>query len=535
MKKLVLLLFVLAGAANMIFAQPAGYYNNASGKYGTQLKSALHSIVRNHVRYPYTSSSTDTWDILKQTDKDTTNSANVTLLYTGWTKDGEDEYAGGSGWNREHVWPNSHGFPNQGDTAYTDVHHLRPSDISVNSARGNKDFDNGGTQYIDGDGPTNCYRDSDSWEPRPEVKGDVARMIFYMATRYEGSYDLELVDYTNTPNNPILGKLSTLLEWNRQDPPDDFERNRNDVIYSYQQNRNPFIDHPEYVDRIYYPGEFVINYAEHFSENRIVVYFNEPVDVATASVLENYMLDRGVNNPYAVITGFNENPNAVALLFADLQPLTTYNISVSNVKSSTNDEIVEGSLATFTTDEVVPVELVSFSASVSGNVVTLNWKTATETNNNGFDIERKTKSVWEKIGFVSGNGTTSEISEYSFVDNTPATDVAYRLKQTDYDGSFVYSKTVEVTVVPSEFELAQNYPNPFNPSTTISYTLPEESHVVLKVYDVLGNTISTLVNENIEAGAHQVKFNADGLNSGIYFYSIHSENAVITKKMIVLK
>ncbi|MBN1327117.1 MAG: endonuclease, partial [Candidatus Cloacimonetes bacterium] len=133
---------------------------------------------------------------------------------------------------------------------------IRPSDTSVNSARSNLDFDNGGNEYIDGDGPTGCHFDFNSWEPRPEVKGDVARMIFYMDVRYEGEYgepDLEMVDWVNSApeNQPYHGKKSTLLSWHHEDPPDDWEMLRNDKIYSYQQNRNPFIDHPEFVERIW--------------------------------------------------------------------------------------------------------------------------------------------------------------------------------------------------------------------------------------------------------------------------------------------
>lgn len=239
---------------------PDGYYNDAENTSGTQLKSALNTIIDGHTNYSYS----QVWDILRETDKDPNNSDNVILLYTGRSQEkfyqdsgsGDySEYDNGNGtynnsWNREHVWPKSHGFPSTSDTAYTDVHHLRPTDRTVNSARGTKDFDNGGSPHSEA---TDCNTDNDSWEPRVAVKGDVARMMFYMVVRYEDSseYDLELVDYTGTSSNPILGKLSTLLSWHNQDPVDDFERNRNEVIYGYQNNRNPFIDHPNLVDHIW--------------------------------------------------------------------------------------------------------------------------------------------------------------------------------------------------------------------------------------------------------------------------------------------
>ncbi len=254
---LILLLFLLAGS---LFAQiPVDYYTPAEGLSGDNLKAALHDIIKDHKEFPYSSSSTDTWDILKESDKDTINPENVILIYSGWNMNAALEFNSGKGWNREHVWAKSHGGFNTNPGPGTDVHHLRPSDISVNAARGNKDFDDGGSIYIDADGATTCLTDNDSWEARNEVKGDIARMLFYMAVRYEGENgepDLELVDQVNTSSlttsgKGYHGKLSTLLEWHKADPVDRFEIARNNIIYSFQENRNPFIDHPEFVDKIW--------------------------------------------------------------------------------------------------------------------------------------------------------------------------------------------------------------------------------------------------------------------------------------------
>ena len=188
---------------------------------------------------------------------------------------------------------------------------------------------------------------------------------------------------------------------------------------------------------------------------------------------------------------------------------------------------------------IVPVELVSFSASVSANVVTLSWSTATELNNRGFEIERSSDKIdWRTNGFKEGNGTTSEPQNYSF--NDDLSDITsdrlyYRLKQLDFNGSFEYSNTIEVVVPPSEFLLSQNYPNPFNPSTTISYQLPVNSFVSLKVYNVLGNEVASLVNEQKQAGEHEIEFNASGLGSGVYFYTLKAGNFIQSKKMLLLK
>jgi photosystem II stability/assembly factor-like uncharacterized protein len=190
----------------------------------------------------------------------------------------------------------------------------------------------------------------------------------------------------------------------------------------------------------------------------------------------------------------------------------------------------------------VPVELTSFTASISGNNVNLSWSTATETNNSGFEIERSKKlevrsQMWKKIGFVIGNGTTTEPQFYTYIDGslTPGK-YFYRLKQIDYDGTFQYSKIVEVSLLkPEEFNLEQNYPNPFNPVTIINYQLPINNFVSIKVYDVLGNEVATLINEEKPAGNYEVEFDATGLTSGVYFYQLKAGSFTEIKKMSLLK
>lgn len=268
-----------------VFAQiPVGYYDDAQGLTGEDLKYALHNIIDDHIPFSYN----DLRDfILKNTDEDPDNNNNVILLYSGRSQDKNTFGGDPDDWNREHVWAKSHGDFGNNPPAGTDAHHIRPTDVSVNSARGNLDFDMGGTPVAQAPG---CFKDDDSFEPRNAVKGDVARMIFYMATRYEGGGtvpDLEVVDAVNTYPNPQHGKLSQLILWNSQDPPDDFERNRNDVIYyQYQENRNPFIDHPEYVDAIWGdPSNIESNELED-----IKVYPNPASDLLHISTQENQNL-----------------------------------------------------------------------------------------------------------------------------------------------------------------------------------------------------------------------------------------------------
>ncbi len=229
------------------------YYSSTQNLWGADLKAALHGIIDNHTELSYSG----VWDALKNTDEDPDNPNNVILLYTGWSYKKSDQNTGDKyGWNREHVWAKSHGDFGTSAPAGTDIHHLRPADVTVNSKRGSLDFDNGGTLYTDDDGPTECRYDGDSWEPRDEVKGDVARMMYYMVVRYEGddtSYDLELVDYTPSTSSkePLFGKQSTLYQWHQQDPVNNWERRRNDRIdANWQHNRNPFIDYPEFASRM---------------------------------------------------------------------------------------------------------------------------------------------------------------------------------------------------------------------------------------------------------------------------------------------
>jgi hypothetical protein len=193
-------------------------------------------------------------------------------------------------------------------------------------------------------------------------------------------------------------------------------------------------------------------------------------------------------------------------------------------------------------ENIIPVEFISFTAATSTNSILLNWKTATETNNMGFQIERrKTKDdkleEWNLIGFVNGNGTTTVTQTYSFNDeNLPSGKYQYRLKQIDFNGMFEYSNVVEVELIsPTEFSLSQNYPNPFNPTTTISYELPFTSKVMLKVYNLLGKEVATLVNGTKEAGSHTEQFNASHLASGVYFFKLTANQFSSVRKMLMMK
>jgi photosystem II stability/assembly factor-like uncharacterized protein len=183
------------------------------------------------------------------------------------------------------------------------------------------------------------------------------------------------------------------------------------------------------------------------------------------------------------------------------------------------------SLMAITLPDIVPVELTAFNAVVENGKVLLKWSTATETNNRGFEIERKEEGGdYSVIGFIEGNGTAAAANNYSYTD-VPGVNAkfVYRLKQIDYDGTYEYSGEVTADMqLPSEFALEQNYPNPFNPVTTIAFSLPYDSEVVLRIYNVLGQEVKQLLHNNLNAGRHEIRFDASGLNSGIYIYSIEA-------------
>jgi hypothetical protein len=166
----------------------------------------------------------------------------------------------------------------------------------------------------------------------------------------------------------------------------------------------------------------------------------------------------------------------------------------------------------------------------------LEWQTASEINNNGFEIERRTYDSWETIGFIKGKGTSTDINKYIFKDdlNINNIETSYRLRQLDYSGAFSYSEEVTLSGEVS-YRLFQNYPNPFNPSTVIKFTLPEENLINLSVFNLLGEKIIELKNEIMKPGQYKVEFNGSGLSSGVYFYRLQAGNYVESRKMLFVK
>jgi endonuclease I len=255
---------------------PPGYYDTVVTTSPETLRATLHDVIDGHTKIPYTSSSTDTWNVLELADQDPNDSTNILDVYRNRSF---DKYGGGNSYyNREHTWPNSYGFPDDGPTnkPYSDCHQLFLCDIGYNSTRADRIFDSCATSCSvlpaddyngeSGDNRTKNATPVGIWETWIGRRGDVARAQFYMDVRYEGDSgepDLILTDDVNlilasqTGNNEAIaymGLLQTLLQWHEDDPVDEKEMARNDVVYSYQGNRNPFVDHPEWVGAIFIDG-----------------------------------------------------------------------------------------------------------------------------------------------------------------------------------------------------------------------------------------------------------------------------------------
>ncbi|MGB5850337.1 MAG: T9SS type A sorting domain-containing protein [Ignavibacteriaceae bacterium] len=229
-----------------------------------------------------------------------------------------------------------------------------------------------------------------------------------------------------------------------------------------------------------------------------------------------------------------DNPGIVTLL-TDVGVKISFSTTQGQLDINGNILYVNGAEYT----GPLPVELVSFSARINDTEIILNWLTATEVNNYGFEIQRSVQTdKWEVLGFVEGHGNSNSPKEYSFTDAEVNSSgiYYYRLKQIDNDGSYEFSKTIEVNFgSPISFELSQNYPNPFNPSTTISFNLPKSGVVTLKVYNLMGEEITTLAEGFREAGIHSFNFNAEGYPSGMYLYSLGTNGFTETKKMLLVK
>jgi endonuclease I len=226
------------------------YYLDIDSSSSEELRVSLNQTLRQSKRLRYS----EVWKILDETEKDPSNNNNVILIYSRdsvpsknkarLSNQNKSDY-----WNREHIWPQSSGLKKT--AGKTDVHNIFASDRTINSSRGNKLFNNGGSQHHECE---KCTTTADTWQPPADVKGDIARALFYMDVRYEGgdSSGTDNLSLTNKKTNTIsFGILDTLKQWHCEDPVSPYELRRNDIVFKHQQNRNPFIDHPEWAGKVF--------------------------------------------------------------------------------------------------------------------------------------------------------------------------------------------------------------------------------------------------------------------------------------------
>ena len=304
------------------------------------------------------------------------------------------------------------------------------------------------------------------------------------------------------------------------------------------------IDNVGIMGRDYYLSHFhpyITNVRIDYSpQPKMIVNFQLAVPIPDVNVERKIGIPL-FNSDYQIIASF---PIFYTATFIDStitdSTIYTYRISRDEGWPPNSPWYVYSNEATGYVFPPIPVELMSFTAEVNKNDITLIWLTATETNNSGFEILRfaqNDNNECEKKGFVPGHGTTTETQHYSFTDNdVKPGKYQYKLKQIDYDGTFEYSQIVEAEIpFVNEFSLSQNYPNPFNPTTSLQLAIGSRQFVTLKVYDLLGREIATLVNEEKPAGEYEVEFDATGLQSGVYFYTLRAGSFVESKKLLLLK
>ncbi|MFA9371359.1 MAG: endonuclease [Labilibaculum antarcticum] len=543
------------------------YYQNTTGKTGGELKTALHFIIHEHTELPYTSSEYDVWDALKETDEDPNNPDNVLLIYTGRSeaKANQDDGSGGDLWNREHIWAKSHGDFGTDPGAGTDIHHLRPCDASVNTDRYNLFFDNGGVANSEA---TECFYDDDSWEPRDSVKGDIARMILYMAVCYEGEDgdpDLEMTDdmsySTVNYSAPYFGKLSTLIEWNTQDPVDDTEKARNEKVYTIQGNRNPFIDYPEWVNTIWVDTDSnspsVTNYSPENGTEAIsltanlILTFNEEISEGTGNILIKRYSDDSefeslnvIDNPRVTITN-----NTILI-----NPEAQFEEGIKYYVSIASGVLTDASFNTF--DGISSKDEWHFT---SGYTPPLIVEVSPEDNSENVSIDIDLEITFDK-NVQAGNGkiyikTSGTIVEEMFASNALITyngtqviiDFPNDLESgTEYyitidNNAFVSANGPAFAGIDSEAkwnfttEIPTGIEDLYTDGIPYFYPNPAVNEIQLKnMKDVESMYISNLTGRNImEIKSPDTRISISKLPKGMYFVTfISADGSRITKKLM---
>ncbi|MES2778785.1 MAG: endonuclease [Bacteroidota bacterium] len=551
----------------IVWAIPAAYYSTVNTQRGAALKTVLYNKILGHTAVSYTPG---VWNAFATTDVQP--SGKVWDVYSTLFHQASpyeftlvtDQDAGSGGtvegdkYNREHSFPQS--WFGSASPMVSDVHHIFATDKKVNSVHGNDPYGQVSaptyTSLIGGKSGPNTYPgfSGNVFEPIDEYKGDLARGHLYMATRYENV----IAGWQSNGNaNDLLAgnsfpafdawQLNLFLEWNNLDPVSDKEMKRNNAIYAIQNNRNPFIDSPQFVQRIWggsNPAEptiaasnfsvtnnsntnVTLNWKSGNGNRRIVLVHagsaisNLPIDTVHYNAHSDFTLapQIGTGN-FVVYNGTGSN-----VTISNLTQGTTYYYAVIEYNGwyTTANYQTTGYLTS--NASTLPVEIISFTATKQNEQVLLNWNTASEINNESFTIERSYDAqVWEEIGTVKGAGTTGKQTRYQFADIhllTTSNILFYRLKQTDYDGKETYSTIVSVDWINPSLASFDILPNPFTESLRISVNSNEATDVTLHLQNLMGEQYVTKYMQ-LDYGKHEI--NIDDLGSlPDGFYILHIE------------
>ncbi len=574
-------LFVVALTPAVTLAvPPPGYYSTVDTSTPALMRSTLHAVIDDHTRFPYTSGSTDTWNILELADQDPAQSANILDLYRNRSL---LKIGGGTGpYNREHTWPNSLGFPTDGSTnyPYTDCHHLFLCDVGYNSDRGNMPYGNcapGSTERVtdvnDGQGggsgtfPGNSnWFNASVWQTWNGRKGDVARAMFYMDVRYEGT--IHSITHVQEPNliltdNPALiqitggnasvaymGLLSDLIQWNAQDPPDARERAHTDAVFSFQGNRNPFVDHPEWLNLIFVPstgptvasildvpadqgGQLQIDWQRNSLD---VVGSVAPIAQYTIQRFQGSWVDVGVQPAnqsanYSLVINTNDIASP-----GNPQPFSQYRV----VAIETGGAVRPSAAAqAFSVDNLAPpTPVVTLNTNATPWVVS--WTAPGISDFNEACVFRG-----DTPGFVPSTALACAAgTQYLEFDTNPH---YYVVQFSDTHGN-LSSFSAEVgsvaTDVPAarrlQTAITQVSPNPFNPTTRVTFSLAAPGRARIDIFTPDGRFVRTLFDQQRSAGEFNVMWDGtDGRGgrtaTGPYLLRLQSGGRVDTEKVLLLK
>lgn len=562
-------------------AIPPGYYNSVNTTTPALLRSTLHGVIDDHTRIPYTSSSTDTWDVLNLADQDPNNSANILDVYKNASY---LKITGGTGaYNREHTWPNSYGFPNDGSTnyPYTDCHMLFLSDVSYNSSRGNYPFGNvdaprtelvtlvnngqgGGSGTYPGN--SNWYGGG-YWQNWSGRKGDVARAQLYADVRYAGGThgitgaaepDLILTDTasliqtTGGSNTSIayMGLLSVLIRWSVEDAPGARDQARNDLVYTYQGNRNPFTDHPEWVSAIFVSatgptiatiqdvpadqgGQLQVDWQRNSLDAAGSV---SPVDHYVVQRFESSWVDVAVQPANYSATYSLVIPTPDIASPANPAPSRQYRVAAVETAGWVR---LSGEVGAYSIDNLAPPAPV-VTLDTSGIPWLISWDAPAIPDFNEACIYRGDTPGFTPTTPLQCGPDTSYL-EYD-------TNTHYYVVQfSDTHGnlsSFSAEVGSSVSGVPVANRLQTGItrisPNPCSPATSVSYAIGRPGPVRLDVFSADGRLIRTLLNEQRGAGEFAVRWDGtDGqgsrVASGAYSLRMQSGGAVDTRRILLLR